>query len=108
MKLAKTATGEARDQAIWALGNLAADCGMCRESVSQIEKSQFCLIFDILKVRETGLIDLLIQLLELPDYQLHDSRKILIWCLANVLRGGINDLELEVSKIWVFFLNLIF
>lgn len=80
MQLASTASGEVRDQAIWALGNLAADCAVCRE-----------------QVRESGLLGLLMLLLEMPDYQAHDPRKIVTWCLANLLRGGINDLDLEVG-----------
>jgi hypothetical protein len=80
MHLASTTPGEVQDQAIWALGNLAADCAVCRE-----------------QVRAAGLLNLLMTLLELPDYQAHDPRKIMIWCLANLLRGGINDLDLEVS-----------
>jgi hypothetical protein len=83
MQLASSATGEVRDQAIWALGNLAADCALCREHV-----------------RDAGLLNLLMMLLELPDYQAHETRKIMIWCLANLMRGGINDLDLEV-RVWV-------
>ncbi|CAK5080734.1 unnamed protein product [Meloidogyne enterolobii] len=36
-------------------------------------------------------------MLEMPDYQAHDPRKIVIWCLANLLRGGMNDIELDVK-----------
>lgn len=77
MQLASSMIGEVRDQAIWALGNLAADCSLCRE-----------------RVRSVGLLGLLLMLLELPDYQTHEPRKILTWCLANLLRGGVNDLDL--------------
>jgi len=80
IQLASSSGGEVRDQAIWALGNLAADCSVCREHV-----------------RETGLLDLMIKLLDVPEYEAHDPRKILTWCLANLLRGGINNIELDVS-----------
>nr|CAD2174983.1 unnamed protein product [Meloidogyne enterolobii] len=76
--VASTTVGEIRDQAIWALGNLAADCASCRQ-----------------QVRASGLLALLIVMLEMPDYQAHDPRKIVIWCLANLLRGGMNDIELD-------------
>ncbi|KAL7072703.1 hypothetical protein ACQ4LE_007683 [Meloidogyne hapla] len=76
--VASTTVGEVRDQAIWALGNLAADCASCRQ-----------------QVRASGLLALLTVMLEMPDYQAHDPRKIVIWCLANLLRGGMNDIELD-------------
>lgn len=79
MQLASSAAGEVRDQAVWALGNLAADCSVCRE-----------------QVRSAGLLNLLMMMLDMPDYQAHDPRKIVTWCLANLLRGGINELDLEV------------
>ncbi|CAK5085161.1 unnamed protein product [Meloidogyne enterolobii] len=86
--VASTTVGEIRDQAIWALGNLAADCASCRQ-----------------QVRASGLLALLIVMLEMPDYQAHDPRKIVIWCLANLLRGGMNDIELDVSLIGFYLKN---
>uniref|UniRef100_A0A183BJJ3 Importin subunit alpha n=1 Tax=Globodera pallida TaxID=36090 RepID=A0A183BJJ3_GLOPA len=81
--LAASVVSEVRNQAVWALGNLAADCSVCRE-----------------QVRSTGLLELLVEMLELPEYQDSDARKIVIWCLANLLRGGINQLDLEcVSRL---------
>jgi len=62
MQLALAAAHEVRDQAIWALGNLAADCSICREHV-----------------RNVGLLGLLAQLMELPEYKAHDPRKIVTW-----------------------------
>ncbi|CAK5082337.1 unnamed protein product [Meloidogyne enterolobii] len=47
-------------------------------------------------------------MLEMPDYQAHDPRKIVIWCLANLLRGGMNDIELDVSLIGCCFKNKTF
>jgi importin subunit alpha-6/7 len=83
--VASTTVGEVRDQAIWALGNLAADCASCRQ-----------------QVRASGLLALLTVMMEMPDYQAHDPRKIVIWCLANLLRGGMNEIELDVSLIFLF------
>ncbi|KAL3101137.1 hypothetical protein niasHS_001597 [Heterodera schachtii] len=76
--LVSSGVSEVRNQAVWALGNLAADCSVCRE-----------------QVRSTGLLQLLVDMLEQPEYQEADARKIVIWCLANLLRGGINQMNLE-------------
>ena len=78
--LNSSGVNEVRNQAVWALGNLAADCSVCRE-----------------QVRSTGLLHLLVDMLDQSEYQEADARKIVVWCLANLLRGGINQLDFDVS-----------
>uniref|UniRef100_A0A915CW45 Uncharacterized protein n=1 Tax=Ditylenchus dipsaci TaxID=166011 RepID=A0A915CW45_9BILA len=67
--LAEKSTGEIRDQAVWALGNLAADCQRCRQSV-----------------RQANVLPVLVYLLELPAYQQYDGmNEILITDVVRLL-----------------------
>ncbi|KAI1726884.1 importin subunit alpha-1 [Ditylenchus destructor] len=77
-RLAENSSGEIRDQVLWALGNLAADCEKCRNCV-----------------RASGMLAILIHCLESTHYIQIQSRKIAIWCLVNILRTGMSNIPMN-------------
>lgn len=52
-------------------------------------------------MRQEGLLQILAQLLEKPEYLESSSQKIAIWCLVNILRGGVSDLSSQVCLFFV-------
>ncbi|KAH7725808.1 Armadillo/beta-catenin-like repeat family protein [Aphelenchoides avenae] len=74
--LAKNSFGEPQDQAIWALGNIAADCASCRN-----------------RLRSPETFDCLVGFLSRPDFCAPRRRATLTWCIVNILRNGVSSIS---------------
>jgi len=57
-------------------------------------------------VRQSRLLPLLIGFLQLPEYRQVDKRKTLIWCIVNVLRGGMSKIAPTKFETLIEQLNL--
>ncbi|CAI4229047.1 unnamed protein product [Auanema sp. JU1783] len=73
-------SSQLRAQAIWALGNIAADCQVCKLDCRTIPILE--LLADILMSKEYG-----------RDAQVVRN---IVWCSLNIIRGGIPNLSLVV------------
>ncbi|VDN50961.1 unnamed protein product [Dracunculus medinensis] len=71
---------ETRDQAFWAIGNIAVDCEQCRS-----------------KVRQSGALNALTALFQKPDFMSSKHKRNTIWALSQIVRGGIQPLLRGVS-----------
>ncbi|GMS80932.1 hypothetical protein PENTCL1PPCAC_3107, partial [Pristionchus entomophagus] len=60
-----------RDQCIWGVGNIAADCYTCKEAV-----------------RRTSVLDTMAKLMKQGAFPTLESIKCPIWCALNILRGA--------------------
>lgn len=78
-KCARTTKGETRDMAIWAIGNVAADCNFCRREVCW-----------------SSALPTLLNIMNEDDFIYQQCAPNLLWSLSEIFRGGAPFLEPEV------------
>ncbi|GMS83482.1 hypothetical protein PENTCL1PPCAC_5657, partial [Pristionchus entomophagus] len=67
----RTADYKLRDQCIWGVGNIAADCSDCKEAV-----------------RATDVLEIIAKQIHSGAFHSLESSRCAIWCCLNILRGG--------------------
>uniref|UniRef100_A0A915AHD8 Importin subunit alpha n=1 Tax=Parascaris univalens TaxID=6257 RepID=A0A915AHD8_PARUN len=71
MECAQNTDDEVREQAIWAIGNIASDCPSCR-----------------LAVRRSNVLSTIINILHKPQFSHSKHKRNIIWAMTQILRGG--------------------
>ncbi|GMR35938.1 hypothetical protein PMAYCL1PPCAC_06133, partial [Pristionchus mayeri] len=77
----RTADSKLRDQCIWGVGNISADCPLCKEAV-----------------RSTDALDLIAKQMNAGEFHTLESNRCAIWCCLNILRGGHAELRPETAR----------
>uniref|UniRef100_A0A0N5ALC4 Importin subunit alpha n=1 Tax=Syphacia muris TaxID=451379 RepID=A0A0N5ALC4_9BILA len=88
-KCARVTRGETRDMAIWAIGNIAADCNFCRRKV--LYKNFF-----LFPVCWSTALPTLLDIMNEDNFIYQQCAPNLLWSLSEIFRGGIPLLEPEV------------
>ncbi|VDM44380.1 unnamed protein product [Toxocara canis] len=71
VECARNTDEEVRDQAFWAIGNIASDCADCK-----------------MAVRRTNALPAIINILHTSQFLHSQNRRNLVWAMAQILRGG--------------------
>ncbi|GMR35403.1 hypothetical protein PMAYCL1PPCAC_05598, partial [Pristionchus mayeri] len=70
-----------RDQCIWGVANIAADCVECKQAV-----------------RATGVLDVIANQMYIGEFHSAESTRCAIWCCLNILRGANVDLTTKTAR----------